>query len=382
MSKKRVLMIFVEPTPYILGMIQQTMSMSLIPVDVIFLKSNESQNWQVDLPSNYLSMANKKFCFLKVIYNALFSRKYKLIHLAGWSGLINLSLIFLSRMCRVPIVVETDTCLSPLIPWWKRVVKRAIYPFLFKFPKLFFPGGLRQGVYLQHYGVSKKKIIYAQMTVNVEEIQAYVNQYPEERRQNFRQQYNISSKDTLFLYVGRLLDWKGIEELLAAFRKLDCSRTHLWIVGDGDMRQHVEAEARHRSNIQYFGRKSDEELLDIYIAADVVVVPSHHEPWGLVVNEAMATKNAVIVSDQVGCADDLIKPGDTGLICAAKNAEDLKKTMKLLVDNQHMQNHLKQGAWDLISAWTLRNEAKNVVEGWGIVVTQEGLERCVHEREK
>jgi glycosyltransferase involved in cell wall biosynthesis len=85
-------------------------------------------------------------------------------------------------------------------------------------------------------------------------------------------------------------------------------------VGDGALRSHLEAEAKATGwhSIHFLGFRNQSELPAIYELSDVFVLPSSFEPWGLAVNEVMNAGKAVVVSDQVGCASDLVLEGQNG----------------------------------------------------------------------
>lgn len=114
------------------------------------------------------------------------------------------------------------------------------------------------------------------------------------------------------LYVGQLIPRKGVDLLLRAFREID--DLELWIVGDGELRGEVETAAENSSNIRFFGHLEKREVLRLYHDVDVLVVPSRYEVWSLVVDEAQTAGRPVVVTDQVGCADDLVEEGLTGRV--------------------------------------------------------------------
>ena len=120
----------------------------------------------------------------------------------------------------------------------------------------------------------------------------------------------------VFLFVGRLESHKGVDCLIEAFRKLNVerSRARLVLVGDGALREMVLTIAEANSSISYLGRLSGDDLWATYVSCDVLVLPSSFEPWGLVVNEAMAFGLPVIVTEEVGCVDDLVMDGHEGLV--------------------------------------------------------------------
>jgi glycosyltransferase involved in cell wall biosynthesis len=115
-----------------------------------------------------------------------------------------------------------------------------------------------------------------------------------------------------FLFVGRLIQRKRVDLLLDAFAELlrhDPTAT-LTIVGDGPEHPRTEATAAAlKSSVRLVGRKEGRALAAEYAQADILVVPSEREVWGLVVNEALAHGLYVVATDEVGSAHDLIQPG-------------------------------------------------------------------------
>ena len=87
-------------------------------------------------------------------------------------------------------------------------------------------------------------------------------------------------------------------------------------------------------SIKFLGFKNQTELPAYYDLCDVFVLPSVYEPWGLVVNEVMNAGRAVIVSDQVGCGPDLVRPGENGYIFPAGDIAGLCGALKNILDNQ------------------------------------------------
>jgi glycosyltransferase involved in cell wall biosynthesis len=129
-----------------------------------------------------------------------------------------------------------------------------------------------------------------------------------------------------YLFVGRFIERKGLDVLLAAFRLLD--RGELWIVGDGPLRPEVEAAAANNPRIRLLGHLDGDALAEVYRGADMLMVPSLYEAWGLVVHEGLAYGLPVVVTDQVGAGDDLIDPGVNGYVVPPGSAEALANAMR------------------------------------------------------
>ncbi len=131
-----------------------------------------------------------------------------------------------------------------------------------------------------------------------------------------------------FLYVGRLAAEKNINGLFdayVAYRRAGGSWP-LVLVGDGPLRKDLEARALRSgfgADVVFEGLKNSHELPRYYAFAGCFVLPSTREPWGLVVNEAMASGLPVIVSDRCGCAEDLIVHNENGYLFDPSNPPQL-----------------------------------------------------------
>jgi glycosyltransferase involved in cell wall biosynthesis len=337
-------------------------------IDTIFRGQNLSQPWQQELVSESMEILPSRLAdALLMLSRRLASKEYGLIHLAGWGHPLLLAALLLGRMRGIPVTVESDTPMPSASPLWKGIVKRVLFPYLFKLPALFLPGGSRQAAYLRHYGVPKQRIVVAHMTVDTAAISAYIDAMDAIRRREVRTHFGIASDATVFLYVGRLEPQKGLLELISAFNQLpmpEKSQAQLLLVGDGSMRNRVLEEVERGEHITYAGRLSGTALLDAYGMADVLILPSLAEPWGLVVNEAMAAGLPVIVTDQVGCADDLVIPNKTGLVVPAGSSDGLLSAMVRLIRNRPLHDSMAHNARTMIARWNLENEAEILTLAW------------------
>lgn len=361
------MLVYIEPTPYIIGLIKCIFTIFPGRVDVLFLKENLSQNWNIKLteygqliPQGKL---NRIFFFLRLLKK----NRYHIVHMAGWIEPIFIFLLFLSKLLGIPVSIESDTPMPHATKYWKRMVKRLFYPRLFKWINLFLAGGKRQIKYLEYFGISLKRIISMQMTVDVATIQKDVKTFSLKDKTEFRQKLHIPEEDIVFLYVGRLEQYKGIVDLITAFEAISSNNLSLLFVGDGSLREVIEQKRDQNKKIIFTGRLSNLELIQAYYSSDVVVLPSHFEPWGLVINEAMATGKPVIVSERVGCVDDLVTP-ETGIIVQAEKPENLQQAILSLASSAELRASMGKNAEQVIANWTLENEAEIVCNAWNQLI--------------
>jgi len=138
-----------------------------------------------------------------------------------------------------------------------------------------------------------------------------------------------------FLFTGRLVREKGVFELLSAYAKLDESvrqQVGLVFVGDGVSRQPLEAQASSVSPgvIRFAGFAQREQLAIYYALAEMLVLPTYADTWGLVVNEAMACGLPVILSRAAGCGSELVRENWNGLLVPPRDVPSLTEAMHSL----------------------------------------------------
>jgi len=133
-------------------------------------------------------------------------------------------------------------------------------------------------------------------------------------RDVLRQRFGLDPRRTTFLFCGKFVDKKRPSDVVEAIRAAcaEGAQVQALLVGSGPL----EADLRRRAEglpVRFGGFLNQSEVAAAYVAADALVLPSTcDETWGLVVNEAMASGIPALISDQVGCAPDLIVPEVTG----------------------------------------------------------------------
>jgi glycosyltransferase involved in cell wall biosynthesis len=173
--------------------------------------------------------------------------------------------------------------------------------------------GSRNREYLRHFGVPDARIFFAPHCVDNEHFGLDAGDSSRnEERNSLRSSIGISASDFVILFVGKLDLQKRASDVIAAAARLGAGVTTI-IVGTGEEEARCRADAaRLGTSVVFAGFVNQLALADYYRAADVCVLPSTSETWGLVVNESLAAGTPCVVSDGVGCAPDLITPGVTG----------------------------------------------------------------------
>jgi glycosyltransferase involved in cell wall biosynthesis len=156
------------------------------------------------------------------------------------------------------------------------------------------------------YGATSDRIFFAPYSVDTRRF-SVAGAVGRARRANMLGSLGLEPKLPLVLFAAKLQAWKRPFDVVMAMDRLEAS-ANLIVIGDGPLRSDVEQLASERPWMRTLGFVNQGEIAEWYGAADLFVLPSDREPWGLAVNEAMAAGAVPIVSDAVGCAPDLVTP--------------------------------------------------------------------------
>lgn len=143
----------------------------------------------------------------------------------------------------------------------------------------------------------------------------------------------ISHSAPQFVFLGSLIQVKGIQWLVESFRKLENSDVKLYIAGKGELEEYVKSAAKQDSRIQFVGFLSEKEVHELLEKTDVLIAPSiWEEPFGRIVLDAYKHAMPVIVSD-CGALPTLVDEGRTGLVVNSKELNSLENAMLYFVQN-------------------------------------------------
>lgn len=156
----------------------------------------------------------------------------------------------------------------------------------------------------------------------------------------------------LVLFVGSLIEVKGVRYLIEAMRDVDAE---LAVVGDGCLREELERQAQELGvKVSFVGRISPERVARWYAACDVFVLPSLSEGRPNVLIEAMASGRACVASDIPGCRE-LIRDGSNGLLFVPGNTPALQEKIKKILGDEKLRSQMEVGAIEcvrrLIPSW-------------------------------
>jgi glycosyltransferase involved in cell wall biosynthesis len=150
-------------------------------------------------------------------------------------------------------------------------------------------------------------------------------------RDAVRASWGARPDTSVILFCAKLQPWKRPLDLLQAFAQAKLANTLLVFAGEGPLREALQSEAIRLGcddEVRFLGFVNQSQLPACYSAADLLVLPSEYEPFGLVINEAMLCGCMAAASDQVGAGRDLIAPVDPSFIYPCGNVAALASLLR------------------------------------------------------
>lgn len=245
---------------------------------------------------------------------------FDLLVIGGYSVFAEQAALVYARLRGVPYLVHSESHLLKLRPAWVRAIKRVVLPWVLGGAA----GGLAVGSaaarYLAAYGVPPDRIRIVPNTVDVG---AYAEAATGARARAPEIRAARGLPDRFLLFAGRLVEAKGVPELVEALRLLGPAAPTVVVAGEGPL----AGELATCPGVRTAGFLQRDELIELLALADAALVPSRSEPWGVVVNEALACGCPVIASDAVGAVEDLVVDEVNGRVVPARDPAALAEAM-------------------------------------------------------
>ncbi len=269
-----------------------------------------------------------------------------------------------ARSVGIPFIFGTDA--SSIEPRdenkWKLAVKRVIWPAVFSLSGQVLTASSAGRDMMVSLGFRAERV---SMTLDTVDNDWWLAQANGVDRKEARRSLGFSPHEKVILFCAKLQPWKRPLDLLRAFASAAIPDAKLIFAGDGAQRAELEKEAAARrvsDKVQFLGFVNQSQLPRLYKAADLMVIPSRYEPFGLVVNEAMLCGCPVVASDRVGAVRDLITHGETGYVYPCGHTDALATLLQsALADPARLQS-VRERALERIKTWTPKASADALVE--------------------
>lgn len=263
---------------------------------------------------------------------------------------------------KIPIYFRGDSTLLDEINSFTKIVKTIYLRWVYSFVDYVFYVGIANKAYFKWYGIKENRLIFAPHAIDNDRFA--INRSVEAA--NIRSNLGIPEKGILLLYTGKFEKKKNPEILLNTFIGLRKDNVYLLFVGNGELESSLKETAKRskkRHSIFFEDFKNQEILPAYYQACDLFCLPSKGpgETWGLAVNEAMAAGKAILISNKVGCAANLITEGANGYVFEVGNSKRMSENLRLLVFDKENLIRMGEASKNMIKNYTLEIQAQNII---------------------
>jgi glycosyltransferase involved in cell wall biosynthesis len=321
--------------------------------------------WDVDMLSGYRAVFLGKRAAIRTpggfwslvcpeVWSEIAGGKYDAVVLHGYSYAVNVLALLAAKVHGVPVLMRSETHLGLHRATWRRRLRDLVLGVGYRFIDGFLAIGTLNRSYYRALGVPERRIFDVPYAVDNDRFIASAT-VSRGARDETRRRYGLPLDTPVVLYASKLMPRKHPADMIRAIVSLRAKHidASLLFVGAGEMEGELSLLARSfgLSNVIFAGFVNQTELPRIYAAADIFVLPSENEPWGLVVNEVMCAGLPVIVSEEVGCAADLVRSGENGYLVKTGDVPALASALEMLLQNQDERRRMGAASLDIIRGW-------------------------------
>jgi len=288
-----------------------------------------------------------RFCYNIFKYLKDYKR-YDVIVLGMYSTFTQMVAIFCMKLFNIPYVINSDGGFIKQESVLSKFIKR----FFISGAKGYISSSKGTAEYLKYYGAKEP----------------YIYPFTSSKQDNVRKIIDIKYKcetkrklgvleEIIILYSGQFIPRKGIDILLCACKNLP-TNCGVYIVGGEPRKEYLNiVQDYNLRNIHFVGFKTPIELEDYYEIADIYVLPTREDIWGLVINEAMAYGLPVITTDRCLAGMELIENGVNGFIVPVENVEILSEKIGILTRCKELRDRIRDNNIKKIQDYTIENMA-------------------------
>jgi glycosyltransferase involved in cell wall biosynthesis len=365
----RVVFVTPEPTPYRAPLFDLIAARPEVDLFVVYAAASvQDRRWTVEPAHPHVVLGGRRlplpagllphdYPVDPAVWRLLGERDPDVVVATGWSTFASQAAVVWARTHGVPYLIAAESHDREPRTGWRLALKRLVVPHVLRPAAGVLVTGSLAREHALAYGADPRGVEVLANTVDVDALGRRVEEL-RGQRDALRARLGASEPDVLVLSVARLAPEKGLETLADAVAKVSGAR--LAIAGEGPLRPALE----QRGDVTLLGQLDADALLEAYAAADVFALLSRREPWGVVVNEAAAAGLPLVLSDRVGAAHDLLRPGENGALVPPDHVAAAASALGALAADAGRRE--REGA-----------RSRELVAGWGYEPSVEAFVRAV-----
>ena len=262
---------------------------------------------------------------------------------------------------KIPVLFRGDSTLLDEKPgvkkWFRRVFLKWVYQHI---DYALYVGANNKNYFLKH-GISEQSLLFAPHAIDNDRFAEPEEDYTREALL-WRSKLGIEPDDIVALFAGKLEPKKNPFFLLDLVKNIPNRKFKMLIIGNGALENKLKESAAGDSRIIFLDFQNQQKMPVVYRLADLFILPSAGpgETWGLAVNEAMATGRAVLVSSKAGCAIDLVRDHENGLILEGSGEACIDFISVMMKDRTRL-TEMGLRSREIIRQYSIQNIAEAII---------------------
>lgn len=355
----RVLYTTTVPAPYKVDMFEELGK--LCNLTVVFEKrklSYRNEEWMKDNFQNFKAIFMKGINIKDRIIstemiNIIQTGRFDAIIIGVYSTPSAMIAIEYMKMKKIPYILSSDGGLIKNDSFLSKTIKRRYI----RSASAWLSTGAVTSEYLYHYGAERKNTFIYPFS-SVKEADILKSDITDEEKLEIRRKLCIREEHCV-VSVGQFIPRKGVDVLLTACKDIP-SNIGFYIIGGTPTEEYLAMKKGYGlSNVHFVGFKAKNELANYYKAADLFVLPTREDIWGLVVNEAMAYGLPVITTDKCVAGLEMVEEGVTGSIVSVDDVDAIKKQIQHWLREKSIDS---QAILSTARKYTIESMAKRHIE--------------------
>lgn len=330
----------------------------------VFAEEIDGLDYKYEVLFDENAELTSNFQLLKKIINRINFYRPQVLNIGGFYSMAHILTIYYCKLRGIKVIISNDSTRLDNVPVsWKELLKKTVV----KLADGFFCFGTLAVNYMKSLGATDEKILAKRCAVvdnqTIEKV--YYEAFP--NRENLKKELNLPKYN--FIYVGRIIEIKNLENLILAFQSAqeiskNSSDWGLILLGEGTQKEELQelVDEQVIKNVTWISGQNWDAVPKYLALADVFVLPSKSEPWGLVVNEAMICKMPVIVSDKSGCSVDLVK--ENGFVFNTESNTDLQSKLLKFMNNEVDLEKMGEDSKRIISQYSIDECAETMLNAF------------------
>ncbi len=328
--------------------------------------------WDVPVLGGYRSVVLKNYGWAPQgfwslvnpgIIRELRGRRYDAVWIHGYNYATYLLAYATARLIGTSILTRGETHLGLERPRLKLALRKPLLKLGYSQCQACLAIGTRNADFYRAHGVPDHKIFMVPYTVDNSRFIAMAERAAGSKGE-IRASLGLPSEQPIVIFASKLTKRKRPQDLLEAKLLLERQGVHCTVifVGSGEQEPELRSytSARKLSDVHFAGFKNQTEMPELLAIADIFVLPSENEPWGLVINEAMCAGLPIVASEEIGAAADLIRPGYNGEVFAAGDVNALVHVLGRLLRDPALMAQMGRRSREIIQRWSYEESVAGI----------------------